>query len=394
MSEIVLASTDADFEDRLRSSSPSLNGQLTRLDDLSIDHLLAQDPAVVALGPAWSSAELVAAAGEIDRRRPEITVVLFATPTAELWEQALRSGARDLVDPASDGAELSSALDRARERSSRQRRNVRAVVESEAPGEATALGGRVIVVASPKGGSGKTMLATNLAYGLARHHPKDVALIDLDVQFGDVAAALRLVPEYTLAHAVTTPADAVQVKSYLMPHEAGFWALCGPSSPVEADDIGVEQVGALLTTLRSEFEWLVVDTGAGIDDHTLTALELSTDILLCTTTDVAAIHAIRKMVDVLDQLGLDRASQTLVLNRANARVGLTVDDIERTIGRRVETQIPSARLVPTAMNSGTPVLEDNARSGVGRAIDGLLDGLTSVSSGGDSGRWGFFKGGR
>jgi pilus assembly protein CpaE len=288
-----------------------------------------------------------------------------------------------------------SAIERARERSNRQQRNVRAVVASQPPAPVVDTGANVIVVVSPKGGSGKTMLSTNLAYGLAQRHPGTVALVDLDVQFGDVGTALRLNAQYSIAEAVHNPTDPIHVKSYLTPHDAGFWVLGAPANPIDADDVKPEAVKLVLETLRLEFDWLVIDTGAGVDDHTLTALELASQVILVATTDVAAIHGVRKLVDVLDQLNFPAERQVVVLNRANARVGLSVEDIERTVGRRVEGRIPSARVVPTSMNLGSAILEDNARSNVGRAINDLIDDLDPGDAGGDgASRWSLFGAGR
>ncbi len=240
------------------------------------------------------------------------------------------------------------------------------------------------------------MLATNLAYGLAEDTQGSVVIVDLDLQFPDVATALRLTPEYSMAHAAAASTDPVQVKSFLTAHSAGFWALCGPSNPVTADDIDPANVRQVLETLRDEFDWLVIDTGAGIDEHTLNALELATEVLMVTTTDVASIHSIRKMVEVLDRLGADPGRQRLVLNRANARVGLSADDIERTVGREVAVRVPSSRIVPTAMNQGSAVLEDSGRSNVGRSIHELLGSLERAKPGADGvSSWrGLFGGGR
>ena len=193
MSEIVLASSDEAFEGAIRSAfDNSLNGELLRVDHLSVDRVLAEEPAVVALGPSWSSHELIEAAAEIDRRRPENTVVLFAEPTADLWQQALRSGARDLIDPGSDPTALRETIERARERSTLQRSNVRAEVAAEVPADLGGSRTRIVAVVSPKGGSGKTVTATNLAMLLAqRHDPARVCIVDADLQFGDVCLVLQ-----------------------------------------------------------------------------------------------------------------------------------------------------------------------------------------------------------
>ncbi|MDH3752250.1 MAG: P-loop NTPase [Acidimicrobiia bacterium] len=382
MRDVVLASAETAFEDRIRSAfNGTLNGQLARISEPNVDRLIDQDPAIIALGPDLQVDEMLTVVEEIDRRRPEITVMMIVEPTASLWERALRAGARDLIDPETSDELLREAIERAMKRSTRQRQNV--VARYEPPDAPPEVGhGRILVVASPKGGSGKTMLASNLAYGLARRHPSEVAVVDLDLQFGDIGTALRLSPEYSMAHALEFTDDPVQLKSFMTAHPAGFWALCAPDSPGVADELSAEAVQKVLATLSREFPFLVVDTGAGLDEHTLTALDMATDHVLVSTTDVTAIQSLRKVMVVLDQLDLEGATRHVVLNRANAKVGLTTEDIERTIGLPIETRIPSARIVPTAMNQGTPILEDNARSSVGRSIDGLIERLDPVHADG------------
>ena len=137
--------------------------------------------------------------------------------------------------------------------------------------------GKVIVVISPKGGSGKTAVSSNLAVALAQRHPGRVVAVDLDVQFGDLGTALSLTPEHTLAQlARTSQIDATTVKLFLTPYEHGLYVLAGANDPVDADSIGHAHVSAVLPLLAQNFDYVVVDTPAGLDERTLAAIECAT----------------------------------------------------------------------------------------------------------------------
>jgi pilus assembly protein CpaE len=242
---------------------------------------------------------------------------------------------------------------------------------------------RVIVVVSPKGGSGKTAVASNLSVALAQSHPGRVVAVDLDVQFGDLAAALRLEPQHTFAQLVRAgQVDATTVKLFLTPHDQGLYVLAGASDPVDADVIGHGHISEVLPLLAQSFDYVVVDTPAGLDERTLAAIDAATDLLLVTSLDVTSIRSIRKALDVLDHLDL-RARRELVLNRCDAKVGLDPADVERAIGMPISCSIPSSREVPLSLNLGTPVVLTEPKSVVSKKIHQLADHYTPSTELGD-----------
>jgi pilus assembly protein CpaE len=383
LTSLVLASSSDEWEARVRKAFDGrLNGDVRRVPDLSAEtdwataaELLTQDdPYVVVLGPGVAAAQALRIARAIDAERPDVCVVLVADPTPELWQGALRAGVRDVV--AADAAliDLRATLDRALDTASRRR----AALPVTAPPTSRA---QVIAVVSPKGGAGKTAVATNLAVGLARRQPDDVVLVDLDLQFGDVAHALRLVPESTIADVSRSlgSLDATSLKAFLTPHPSGLFALCSPDTPAQADDVTTESVPKMLELLSSVFPYVVVDTAGGLDEVTLTTMDQATDLILVCATDVASARAARKELDAFDQLGFTQQERHLVLNRADARVGLNVGDIEATVGLPVDVSVPSSRAVPISMNQGSPLLEQDQRSPVSRAFTELVGRFRSES---------------
>ncbi len=231
--------------------------------------------------------------------------------------------------------------------------------------------GKCIAVVSPKGGSGKTAVASNLAAALAMRFPGRVAAIDLDVQFGDMCTALGLRPEHNLAQvAQSAQVDATTIKLFLTPYDPGLYVLCGARTPAEADVVTHQHVSRVIPLLASEFDYVVIDTPAGLDDRTLAAMEQATDILLVSSLDVTSIRSLRKAVEAMDAIGITK-TRHFVLNRADAKVGLRPVDAAEAVGLPIEAMIDSAREIPLSMNLGTPVVKLEPRSAVARQMSQL-----------------------
>lgn len=240
--------------------------------------------------------------------------------------------------------------------------------------------GRVIVVVSPKGGSGKTAVSSNLAVALAQRHPGRVVAVDLDVQFGDLETALSLTAERTLAQlSRAANIDATTVKLHLTPSQHGLFLLAGAHDPVDAESISQAHVPAVLSVLADNFDYVIVDTAAGLADLTLAALECATDLLLVSSLDVTSIRSLRKAMNALDHLGV-KAERGLVLNRADSKVGLDPSDAEEAIGMTISCAIPSSREIPLSLNLGTPVVIAEPRSAVARQLQQLAQIYSPVDA--------------
>ncbi len=378
---VLLAPTIETWEARVRESfDDTLNGELKSWGDETLGgtnttEMLAaiedHGAGVVVLGPGLASEPALEIAATLDRERPDLCVLLIADPTPELYRKALRAGVRDIVNPDAALPDVRAAFDAAIEMATLRHHQTAATTEAET--DAT----RVIAVVSPKGGAGKTAISSNLTVGLAAIAPGDTVIVDLDVQFGDVGNAMRLAPEYTITDAVRVGdgLDATTLKAYLTPHPSGAYALCAPETPADADLISIEDVARILRLLAAEFRFVVIDTGAGLDEHTLASIEHASDIVLVCGTDVASARAVRKEIETFDLLGLTTQRRHLALNRADARVGLTVEDIETTVGMTMSVAIPSSRAVPLSMNQGIPLLEGAQKSPVSRSLGELVNRL-------------------
>ncbi|MEH3034263.1 MAG: P-loop NTPase [Aeromicrobium erythreum] len=274
---------------------------------------------------------------------------------------AMRAGFRDILPEDVEEQRLVELLRRA----AMHAPAVGAAPEVPLEPNATPVQRRVVTVLSPKGGVGKTSISTNLALGLAAQHPNDVVLVDLDLQFGDVAATLDLTPVQTMEHALGSAAaeDTLLLKTMLTVHSAGLFVLPGAENPAANENVTGAQITRLLDQLSSQFSYVVVDTPAGLDEPTLAALESTDDAVLVSTMDVSCVRGVRKEADLLIELGLMPASRMLVLNLADKQSGLKVKDVEAVIGIPVEVVIPRSSDVQLAANHGRPLMLRGKKGG-------------------------------
>lgn len=378
---ILLATPYAEYEQRVREAfGHGLNGELSRWDVLPhefcpaelLTQLQGAHPDVVAIGPDVHVDDALAFARELESKRPEISVLLVDDPSPQLWQRAVRSGVRDIVSPSAPDSDVRSAFEHAMAVATRRRETP--IPEPALPQHNR----RLITVLSPKGGSGKTTVASNLALGLARVHPNDVVLVDFDLQFGDVAVALGLTPERSVLDATTGAQgqDALVLKSFLTPHTSNLWALCAPPAPEDGDEVDVDSSAAMLRTLATEFQYVIVDTGAGLSEHALAAIDESTDLVLVCAMDLPTVRSLAKEVDLLNRLGMTRQRRHLVINRVHTKAVLDLDDIEEVVGLQATITIPLSRHVADSLSHGSPVLEQYPRSPAGRQLTNLLDAFT------------------
>ncbi|MDH4279634.1 MAG: AAA family ATPase [Acidimicrobiia bacterium] len=310
----------------------------------------AADPELLIIGPDLPLEVVRYVVADVDRQfRSTTTAVLINNPEVQVSMDLLRLGAREVLPTGLDESKLQAKLDPVLQLA--QERHDRA------DGERVSLRRRVITVISPKGGTGKTTLATNLAIGLASQVPKQVLLVDLDLQFGDCASALGLKPEHSLTEAIqATSHERSGLKVFLTSHPSGLLMLPPPDDLAAADNVDVDDLKTTVSALAEEFPFVVIDTAAGIDSAALVAMQLATDLLFVTTTDVPSILAVRRQVEALDRIGFTSQRRSLVLNRANAKVGLSASDVESSIGMEAKFQIPSSRLIPVSTNEGSPAI--------------------------------------
>jgi len=207
--------------------------------------------------------------------------------------------------------------------------------------------------------------------------PNSTVLVDLDVQFGDVASALDLEPEHFLADAVHGPArrDSMVLKTFLTQHRSGLYVICAPSSPAEADAITADDVTHLLDMLAAEFRHVVLDTAPGLSETTLAALDQTSDLVMLSSMDVPGVRGMRKELDTLDRIGQRFESRQIVMNLVDRRGLLSVEDVEATLGTGIDLLLPRSKAVLPSVNQGIPLLEVGGRDPMTKQLRRLVDRL-------------------
>lgn len=353
---------------------PGLHPSLESLEEAGVP----RSGCVLVLGPSLASAERFRELGRLRQGREVAAVIVVEQLSAELLQQAMRAGVSDVVSLPAEGTELIEAVQRAA-----SALDLRAAIPEEAPpaspGGAAERRGQLITVFAPKGGAGKSTISTNLAVILARRNSGTVALVDCDLQFGDVAVMLQLAPHQTVA-SVTDAPDPDALLAQLLTHDAtGLRVLPAPTDPAQADTIPFADVRRILDQLRQVCDTVVVDTANAFNDVVLGVLEESDRIVLVAGMDIPHIKNTKIALQTMRLLNIGPEKVTLVLNRANSKVRLDVAEVERAIGVRADCLIPSDIVVPQSINRGVPVVLDAPRSGVAKALERLAEIVTAAS---------------
>ncbi len=358
-------------------------------DLIEMEHLLTGEVCVVVLGPSCATSEHMTHIEEWVRSRPNVgTVLVTSELTTQLLHKALRVGVKDVLSAPIERDQLLETVERVAQalrpvetHPARTGAADQAVVPS---GEL----GRVISIFSTKGGSGKSVTATNLAVTLARNCDRPVVLVDGHLQFGDVAVMLKLYPETTVVDAVAQmeSVDSEMLQEIMTLHEpSGLLVLAAPAEPTFADQISGAHMARLIEVIRTFAAYVVVDLPAIFSDVVLNVIEASDEIVLVAGLDIPNIKNVKIGFSTLALLNVPKERLHLLLNRADSKVKLDVGEVERSLGIETAAHVPSDVVVPISVNKGSPVVLSAPKSNVARAFEQLaarfLEGpVTSASS--------------
>jgi pilus assembly protein CpaE len=286
-------------------------------------------------------------------------IVLAAGEASELLEQALEADVADvLLLP-----QLTENVVFAVRKAAHSGRRSQAAA-------ASGKRGRIVTVFSPKGGTGKTVIATNLAAALAKYEGKRALLVDLDLQFGDAAIMLGLEPEKTIYDLVVAPGelDSEKLAGYIARHPAGLDILPAPLRPEDAELVTEGKLGRLLEVARESYDMIVVDTSPFFHGPMLATLDQTDELLLVCSLDVPTVKNVRLSLQTLELLSFPTKKVRVVLNRANTKVGMKQKEVESALEQRVRFQVPSDRAVPLAVNRGNPVVLAESGADFSKAV--------------------------
>jgi pilus assembly protein CpaE len=349
-------------------------------------------PHVVLIERDLPDGDGIRQAEAITARYPWLSVIVTAPEeNPDALRRAMLAGARlYLAQPFSD-QELVESVRSLYARDASRREAVPQVTAGPAGSSVSpaapqaAREGQLYTFYSAKGGVGCTTLACNLAVALKRSTNKDVAIFDCGLLFGDVGVVLNLNPRSTitdlLPHCTTGPLDGDVLRQMMVGHASGVQVLLAPSSPEKAELITPEHIRRVLVALREQFDYVVVDTWPTFEERILHVLDASDKIVVPTTLEMPAIKNSKLLLDVTGALSYPPEKIQLVLNRADSRGGIRVQDVEQILQRGFAAEIVSdGRLTTHSLNEGVPFVMSNPEAQISQHLVELARTLSGISA--------------
>ncbi len=355
-----------------------------------IEFAKEQDPDVVLMDINMPDMDGISATEAILRSQPHVQVIILSVQGDQNYmRRAMLAGARDFLTKPPMADELISAIRRAGEMAQNERKKSAQARSAPAmPGVPAGVGfsltqGKVITIYSPKGGTGCTTIAVNLALTL---HNEDThtTLVDGNFQFGDVAVFINEQGKNTILDLATrvNELDPEIVEGVMIKHAAtGVHVLAAPSRPEYAEKVSGEQFAQLIEYLRQIYAYVVIDTTPSLNDITLTAIDKSNVIVLVTTQDIPSIKNARLFLDLLQTIGINRERIVFCMNRYDKRIGITPERVGDNLKQPVAAVIPlDERVVVPAVNRGVPFVLDNKTQPSARGILALAESVREALS--------------
>jgi pilus assembly protein CpaE len=346
------------------------------------------DPDVVLMDINMPDIDGIAATEAIRQKMPHTQVVILSVQGDQNYmRRAMLAGARDFLTKPPMGDELVSAVRRGGEMARAERsKNKQPRVAGPMPGghgamPTAAMGlleGKIITVYSPKGGTGCTTVAVNLAIALHNDDTR-VVIVDGNLQFGDVAMFFNEQGKNTVLDIAprVDELDPDTIEDIMTKHEAsGIHILAAPQRPEDAENLSTEQFTKVLNYLRQLYAYVVVDTSSILTDIILGAVDHSDAVILLTSQDIPAIKNARLFLDLMQRMGVDRERIIFVMNRFDKRIGITPERIGDNLKHKVSAVIPlDERVVIPAVNRGTPFMLDNKSQPVAKGVLALAEAV-------------------
>ncbi len=306
------------------------------------------------------------------RVAPRVPIVVLSTASPNgFLRRAFESGATDMVLYPQSKDQIRFVLSKA-------------IARTPTAGDLNGHGpdGRLICVLGPKGGTGKTLTASNLAVALALDGQR-VLIIDLDLQFGDVALCLGVPPEKTMYDLALSGGslDADKLADYVMTHDTGVDLLLAPARPDQASAITIELLRDVLTVARKTYDFVVADTPPGFTAEVIATIDASSDLVMVGTLDSLSLKNTKLGLETLQLMDYDPEKIQLVLNRADTRVGISHHDVVAVLGSEPKIFIPSDREIPRAVNEGVPVTLSRPQSFAAASFHELASLFTGHAAG-------------
>jgi len=344
------------------------------------------DPDVVLMDINMPDIDGISATEAIRQKSPHIQVVILSVQGDQNYmRRAMLAGARDFLTKPPMGDELISAIRRAGEMSHVERAKgaQQRIAATSASGASASMAnfapvskGKIITVYSPKGGTGCTTIAVNLAIALNNEDTRAV-LVDANLQFGDVAVFVNEQGKNTILE-IAPRVDELEpdvIEEILIKHQAsGIRILAAPQRPEMAEKVSADQFAKVLEFLQRMYSYVVVDTSSTLTDAVLSTIDISDVVVLVTTQEIPSIKNARLFLDLVQPMGINKERIVFVMNRYDKRIAITPERVSENLKHDISAVIPlDEKVVITAVNRGVPFILDNKSQPVGRGIFSLAE---------------------
>ncbi len=327
------------------------------------------DVRMVLLGPTYKDDKHMEQIRTLHNQDPALVLMLVAEEvTSDLLRRGMRAGVSDVLETPLDEPKIEAAIEQfGHDVLKRQSGSVKPMASVEG------VEGRLVTITSAKGGSGKTVVATNVALLLNRIPDIKVCLVDADLQFGDVCLVLQLEPRFTMVNASHElhHLDGELLDSLLTEHPSGLKVLAAPLEPAFADDITTTGLMQMVDVLLENFDYVVIDTASMLDELILSLFEKSDDILMIVDMDLPSVKNAKLALETMRLLKFSTANVKLVMNRSNAKARLDNKEIENALKMRISAAVPSDAVVAASVNEGRPVVETDPKSKVAKGFESV-----------------------
>ncbi|SIP86364.1 pilus assembly protein CpaE [Aromatoleum tolulyticum] len=350
--------------------------QAGRTMDVAVGHATSSDPIGAINGTVPDIVVLdafkpsgLAALEQLTLRYPQVDPIIITSDTSsEFLLQAFRAGVREVLPTGPSAEALQAALAR--------------ITHKRGVAAGPAADGKILAMTSCKGGSGATFLATNLAWVLATAHGKRVALIDLNLQFGDAAMYVtdqKPASNLALVCQQIHRLDAAFLGSAMIEVAPNFHLLAAPEDPAHATDVKAEHVEAILKVARANYDFVIVDVGRSLDSVSLQPFDMADMIFPVVQLTLPFIREAKRLVAVLISLGYPMSKVGLIVNRHQKSAEISLQDLERTVNAKVFKAVPNCyEEVAASVNQGEPIARLAKNSPVTKALREIAASLDTI----------------
>lgn len=356
------------FEDRMEVIGEAENGE----EAIFISN--ESKPDIILMDINMPVMDGIRATEEITANLPDSAVIITSVQgESEYLKKAMSAGARDFLSKPFSNEELISTILRTYDRELKRKEQV------SGPKTKEEIRSKVITVFSTKGGVGKTTIAANLAVAISRLTKSRVALVDLDLQFGDIAIMLNVSVKNTISDLIKeiNQLDEELMDEYLVTHFSGVRVLPAPIKPEYAEYITSAHVEKIIKTLKESYHYIVIDSSASFHETVLASLDMSDRILLVSTLDLPTIKNIKSGIDVMESLHYQSEKVSVILNKASEQFGIKYRDFEATLKRDIWAYVPEdSQTVITSANKGFPFVMTRTETKVAKAVTDMAHELT------------------